>query len=349
MLSAHGVEFLLLDAATFRLEEVNPAAMANLGLKRNDVGRMRFEDLLPEYDRAALDDLTAPLLRGDVDEVSLTTFALRRDGSTYDVSYTMRAALGGGRLAVLGRDITERRRVESNLRRRTEELSRLNVDLDNFALMASHDLTAPLQRIAARAEGIAKGEVTPADAAEIAGQATRLQRQIDTLLALARGEASMDMDMESVALDRLLGEILAERSADLDAAGATVELGDLPTVRAAPGPVRLVLDNLIDNALRFRAADRPLTITIAADPAAPSSLVIADNGRGIDETRADDLFQPRARGAEAAGTSNGPDGGLGMGLAIYRQIMRAHGGDVEAHGQIGHGAAFTLRFPAVPR
>jgi PAS domain S-box-containing protein len=342
VLSSHAAETLVLDARSFRVLEANRAALDNLGLSRPDMLRTDFTDVLPEYDAASLAEVVAPLLNGKRDEVPLVTFVLRRDGSTYDAAFVLRAIAGGRRIAVIGQDFTERRRIEETLRRRTEELARSNRDLEQFAFMASHDLVAPLRRIAARAEALEQGQGEPADAAAIAEMGRRMERQVTELLAYARSGLRSE-SFEPVALSDVARLALDSRAEEVDAAGGTVTIGDLPRVQGSPAMLQLVFENLIDNALRYRAPRRKLVLAIEADPESRHVVTVADNGRGFDEALAARLFEPAARGSDAAADS--PGEGVGLGLAICRRIMQAHGGVITAEGRPDKGATFRLQFP----
>jgi signal transduction histidine kinase len=129
----------------------------------------------------------------------------------------------------------------------------------------------------------------------------------------------------------------------VDAAGGTVTIGNLPRVQGSPAMLQLVFENLIDNALRYRAPPRKLVLAIEADPESRHVVTVADNGRGFDEALAARLFEPAARGSDAAADS--PGEGVGMGLAICRRIMQAHGGVITAEGRPDKGATFRLQFP----
>jgi two-component system CheB/CheR fusion protein len=342
VMASHPAETLVLDASSFRIVEANRAALDNLGLSRPESLRTSFPDLLPEYDHDSLAEAVAPLLTGKREEVPLVTFVLRRDGSTYDAAFVLRAVAGGRRIAAIGEDFTERRRIEEKLRRRTEELARSNRGLEQFAFMASHDLVAPLRRIMARAEALESGEGGAGEAAAIAEMSRRLERQVTELLTYARSGLRAE-SLETVALSDVARHAAEGRAEEVAAVGGSVSIGALPQVQGSPAMLQLVFENLIDNALRYRAPSRKLALTIEPDPGNRHGVIVADNGQGFDEALAARLFEPSMRAAEAEVGS--PGEGAGMGLAICRRIMEAHGGSIAAEGRPGKGATFRLRFP----
>ena len=340
ILRSSPVEVAVLDPDSLRILRANPAAMNNLGLSARDMTRLSYPDLLPEYDAAAFAALIAPLLAGARAEVRVETFALRRDGGTYDLSLTLRPMAGGARIAAVGRDMTERHGVEEALRRRTEALARSNRDLEQFAFLAGHDLIAPLGRIAARARAGLAGDA-PAALEAVAARAERLQAQVRDLLAFARSAppetAFAPVDLTAVA------QAAAAHSADEAARlGGRIEVGALPVVEGSAHTLELVFRNLIENALRYRAEDRAPVVRVFAGEGDAPAVAVADNGRGFDPARARDLFAPGLR------LDDGGEG-FGMGLAICRRVMEAHGGDIRAESAPGEGATFLLSFGGVKR
>ncbi len=340
ILRSSPVEVVILDARTLAVLRANSAAQRNLGYSERDLSRMDYVALLPEYDRPSFEEAIAPIKDASAAEVVIETFALRRDGSTYDVSLTLKPLAGGARLAVVARDASERRRVDEALRRRTEALARSNRDLEQFAFLASHDLISPLRRIAGRAEALrrqfGKRAKAAAEAQAIEDLANRLQAQVRELLAFARSAPS-DAPFAPVDLSAVACAACEAKAEAIEAEGASVEIGPLPTVEGSASMLQIVFENLIENALRHRAQDRPPCIRIEAPGAVFGEVAVRDNGRGFDPARSDEIFEPAVRlSPEAEGS--------GMGLAICRRVMEAHGGDIRADSAPGEGSVFRLVF-----
>jgi light-regulated signal transduction histidine kinase (bacteriophytochrome) len=139
----------------------------------------------------------------------------------------------------------------------------------------------------------------------------------------------------------LVADVLDSLSAALLNAGASVAVGELPTIRGNPGHLSRVLQNLIANSVKFRS-DKPARVTINAERADGFWLFnVDDNGVGIPAELGDDVFAmfKRAHGDEIDG--------CGIGLAVCRKIVEAHGGAIDAAPAPGGGTAVRFSLPAV--
>jgi len=204
---------------------------------------------------------------------------------------------------------------------RTRELKRSNEQLAAFAGQVSHDLRNPLTAVTMSLAMIGE-EVDLPDVAFLVeralGGAHRMQSLIDDLLAYARVGAQL----QRVPVD--LGAALAEVREDLAAAleGATVEVGDLPTVTGDPVQLRAVLQNLVANAAKFTRAGEPAHLDIDGTRIGDVwRIEICDRGPGIPEDQRERVFQPLAR-------INEDVEGSGIGLSTCRRIVEAHGGRI---------------------
>jgi two-component system sensor histidine kinase BaeS len=207
-------------------------------------------------------------------------------------------------------------------------------------LSVSHDLRTPLTSIRGYAEGIEDGTVEPRDAAAVvAREADRLERLVGDLLALARlRQGVLEIRREPVDLAALARE--AEERLRPQAAEAGVEVrveaGEAPAI-ADHGRTLQVVSNLLENAIRVSPSGG--TVTLAA---APGEVRVGDEGPGIPEEelpRAFERFHLRA----VAG--RGSPAGVGLGLAIVRELTEAMGGSVEVRNMPSQGACFTIRLP----
>jgi signal transduction histidine kinase len=171
---------------------------------------------------------------------------------------------------------------------------------------------------------------------------------IDDLFELSRLEAGdIEWSVERVALDELIGETVAAMRVQAEAKRVAVVADvahDLAPARANPEKVQRVLFNLIQNAIRHTPADG--SVTVRAEPIAQSvQIEVADTGTGIAPDEYARVFEPFFRGgSEAARTRNG----AGLGLAISRAIVEAHGGRIWLEGAAGGSAGTRVRF-SLPR
>jgi PAS domain S-box-containing protein len=266
-----------------------------------------------------------------------------------------------GRIAgvlAVGRDITERKHMEEELytyrehleelvRERTTELELANKELDAFAFSVSHDLRAPLRHIDGFLELLQKKAAAALDEQSrhymntISGAANKMGLLIDDLLSFSR-MGRHALSFQSVALGPLVREVIAELEPDVAGRAIDWRIGDLPAVRGDAALLRLVLANLIANAVKFTRPREKACIEIGSQPGPASEAVIfvRDNGVGFDMAYADKLFgvfQRLHRAEEFEGT--------GIGLATVRRIIARHGGRTWAEGKPDQGAAFFFSLP----
>lgn len=271
-----------------------------------------------------------------------------QDGSMIWVENAMRCIMWEGACAVQSTlvDITERKRAEEALARKTLELQRSNDDLEQFAYVASHDLQEPLRMVSSyldllrdRCAGQLGADAEQFIAFAVDG-AGRMQQLIRDLLAYARlGQQALVL--KSISSDTLLDAALDTLHFALKDSGAKVTRARLPTVRVDPAQIELLWRNLISNAIKFRGKKRP-QVDIHADFRGDAWLFsVRDNGIGIepkDVERIFTLFQRLHPRDVYTGT--------GIGLALCKRIVERHGGRIWVASQPGEGATFTFTLPA---
>jgi len=214
----------------------------------------------------------------------------------------------------------------------------------------SHDLRSPLAAIAGSASTLLSAEVAPARGREllagIAEESARMGRLVTNLLDIVRLESgTVRLTLVPMAVEDLVGAAcgaLGERLAGRPVA-ITIPV-DLPPVAVDEVLMQSVLINLLDNAIKYTPTGSVLTIT-ALTGTGTITLAIADQGPGIAPDELPAIFDKFYRGAHSQGQS-----GAGLGLAICRSVMQAHGGTIQAANRPGGGAAFMLTLPqAQPR
>ena len=228
-----------------------------------------------------------------------------------------------------------RKRAEDQLARQASELARSNADLLLFAELTAHELQQPLQAVvlllARSLEDVAGREAALETALS---SARRLQDSIDGLLRYASVGEPLT---RPVSTDEVLDQAVADLSLELDEAGAELVREPLPPVEADAAQLRAVFHNLLANAIRYRS-DQLLRIEVGT---ADGALYVRDNGRGIDPHDHERVFELFRRGASA-----GEVDGVGIGLALSRRIVEAHGGELWLESSPGHGTTFFFTLPA---
>ena len=244
------------------------------------------------------------------------------------------------------RDTTDRWRAENEIRLAAEELKRSNQDLEQFAYVASHDLQEPLRMVRSFL-GLLRGRYEGklgADADQYIGFAVegaeRMSVMIKDLLEYSRAGRG-DIKPEAVDFNRILEQAKANLQAAIDESGAVIAGDPLPTVPADAARMTQVFQNLIGNAIKFRAEGRPPKVTITAcNGEGVWIFSVKDNGIGIDPAQTDRIFQVFQR---LHTRDKYP--GSGIGLAICKKIIERHGGRIWMESQPGQGTTFLFTIP----
>jgi PAS domain S-box-containing protein len=318
---------------------------------QNDYASLAHRKGMPAGHAEVIRELVVPVMRGEKIVAIMGIGNKPGDYSEKDVEIV-------SLMADLAWEIAERKRTEEELDRhrehleelvqeRTVELEASNKDLRDFAYSVSHDLRAPLRHIDGFMELLKKNTATGLDKQgrhymdAISGASKKMGRLIDELLAFT-WMGSHALSLQKVALKELVRDIL--RAFEPDTAARTIDwrIGDLPVVDGDASMLRMVLDNLIANAVKFTRSRQEARIEIGSLPGQEAEAVIyvRDNGVGFDMAYADKLFgvfQRLHREEEFEGT--------GIGLANSRRIIARHGGRIWAEGEPDQGATFYFALP----
>jgi signal transduction histidine kinase len=233
-----------------------------------------------------------------------------------------------------------------------------NRDLDSFAAAVAHDLRQPLRQLSSYIDVLFDhlgpqhvDEESSHYAERIRASVQRADRLIVALLEYARAGgkpmADDEVDLSTIARDAV--EALRVR---LDEVGATVQVGGLPLVQVDPALFQQVLQNLIDNAAKYREPSRPVEIAISAEPSAdpavdhPGSpwwkVSVTDNGIGIPADQVAKIFDVFTRAQQGSKLS-----GTGIGLATAKRVVERHGGTIGVSSVAGEGSTFWFTVPGV--
>ncbi len=309
--------------------------------------------LIPPDRQSEEPEILARIRRGErVDHFE--TIRRRKDGRKINVSVTISPIRGAdGRIvgaSKVARDITEQKRMEKELRRYAEELAAQHRQKDRFMAMLAHELRNPLTPMRTALEILRHrgGDATQVERVRevLDRQVRNLTRLVEDLLDISRlTQGKVHPRLERVDLARLIRFNCRGHEAHAEASGLALHcmVPELPLwVMADPTRLDQVLDNLLENAIKFTASGG--RITVAAGTEGDSVLMtVRDTGIGIDPQLLPRLFDAFTQDEQSLARSRG---GLGLGLSIVRGLIELHGGSVSAHSDgRDQGAEFRVRLP----
>jgi PAS domain S-box-containing protein len=275
----------------------------------------------------------------------------RKDGSfLWTLSQASPVVDGQGNFAgalAMVNDITDRKRAEVALTRHAEELARSNAELEQFAYVASHDLQEPLRMVTLYTQLLAKRYECQLDAQarEFISYAVKgagqMQRLIHDLLDYSRVNSRV-RQFELINSAEALRSACAHLQTPIDESRAILTYEGMPTVRADPGQLTQLFQNLVSNALKFSGPNPPRIHVTARLDGNQWLFSVQDNGIGLDPQFAERIFvifQRLHSKEQYAGT--------GMGLAICKKIVEQHGGRIWVESRPGEWATFYFTLPSL--
>jgi signal transduction histidine kinase len=241
----------------------------------------------------------------------------------------------------------EIRKLNEELGKRAAELEASNKELESFAYSVSHDLRAPLRHIVGYSELLQRQASSLLDEKSqrfirtILDAAKRMGNLIDDLLAFSRiGRA--ETKKTGVDLKQLVEEVVAEIGQDTKSRDIAWKIGALPACYGDRSMLRLVVVNLVSNAVKFTRMRRPAEIEIGCVDRNDKEVevFVRDNGAGFDMQYVNKLFGVFQR-------LHLPEQfeGTGIGLATVQRIINRHGGQVRGEGAVDQGATFYFSLP----
>lgn len=248
---------------------------------------------------------------------------------------------------VLKAEVEQRRALNVEFAKRSDELQATNKELEAFAYSISHDLRAPVRHIAGFTELLQKHSDAVLDDKSrhhirmILEAANRMGNLVDDLLAFSRiGRA--EPQKTTIHLKQLVKDAIGEIAPDTQGRKIIWRIGTLPICYGDPSLLRLVFSNLVSNALKFTRTRPQAEIEINSLNHTPDEVVVfvKDNGVGFDMKYKDKLFGvfQRLHSQEAFD-------GTGIGLATVQRIVQGHGGRVWAEASVNNGATFYVVLP----
>jgi PAS domain S-box-containing protein len=350
----------LLEAAPDAMVVVNKAGVIVLlnvqaenqfGYHRDELVGQKMTNIVPE---GFAERLIADALRSSEDAlaqqigtgIELTGRRKNRSEFPIEIMLSPLDSAEGILVTAAIRDISKRKLAEADLLHKVEELNRSNVELGQFAYIASHDLQEPLRMVASYTQLLSrryKGKLD-SDADEFIAfavdGASRMQRLIQDLLAFSR-VGTKGRDFLDISSEDALKQALVNLRGAIQDSGAQVTHDPLPSVLADETQLIQLFQNLVGNAIKYQVPSVSgvprVHITASRVGGKQWTFAVQDNGMGIDSQYFDrifGMFQRLHKREEFAGT--------GIGLAICKKIVERHGGTISVESQPGQGSTFRF-------
>lgn len=259
------------------------------------------------------------------------------------------AVEGHDELAGLAEDFN---RMSRSLKLAAHREKEMEASRRELVAAVSHDLRTPLASARALMEAVADGVAGDRKAearylASARGELEKLGRLVDDLFELARIDSGADsLELESVSLSDIVSDTLASFGAQASARGIRL-VGEVPkdadpVLADIPGLQR-VLYNLVGNALRYTPEGGEVVIRAGAVPSGLTEVEVSDTGNGIPPEDLHRVFERSFRGDRSRAPNTAcDDAGAGLGLAIAKGLVEAHGGGIHARSRVGAGSVFTF-------
>ncbi len=339
------------------IETWNPGAERIYGYQADEAIGKPISLLLPADRPSELPAILGRLQRGE----RVPTFEtphLRKDGTRFDASISVSPIKdASGQMvgaASLIRDVSERKRLERELKRRLDELREVDRRKDEFLAMLAHELRNPLAPLRSALEIL---EMGVADSNMVDWAREMMNRQVDYLVRLVDGlldvsrlmQGRIELQREPVELATVVARSIELAQPLIDSRGHkfNVRVPSEPIwLEADPMRLTQVIANVLNNAAKYTRS--PGEISLVARRNGDQAVVrITDNGMGIAPDMLPRIFDLFVQGNPSAART---DGGLGIGLTLVRRIVELHGGVVTAASRgEGHGSEFEIRLPVMQR
>ena len=283
-----------------------------------------------------------PMLNKDI-EIE----ALNRKGIEFSVLLTISPVGEKDKLLFIGfiRDITEKKKSELLIQQKSEELSRSNQELEQFAYVASHDLQEPLRTIFNFVGLLDKKYSGKTDKETeqyfkfIVNATAKMQNLIKDLLDYSR--VGRNIIFTTIDCNKIFKEVITDLDASIKESNAIVSSSILPSLKGDEMGLKRLFQNLLSNAIKFRKKNSVPQIVITAEEKNTEYLFsFKDNGIGIEERFIPKLFiifQRLHTDTEYPGT--------GIGLATCKKIVTLHGGKIWIESKFGEGSTFYFTIP----
>ncbi|MEO7478613.1 MAG: PAS domain S-box protein [Lysobacteraceae bacterium] len=334
---------------------INPAFETILGFNQTDLLSRPFLDFVHPEDQAATLEVMQSLETGAM-LINFENRYLCKDGSYRWLQWSSAPVVEEARIYAVAHDITERKRVDADMRQlnanldqrvieRTAQLEAANKELEAFSYSVSHDLRAPLRGVDSFSRMVVEdyGQMLDDEGRRmlnvVRSESQRMGQLIDDLLAFSR-VGRLEMRRQSIDMNELVQGVIDKLDVSPERR-QQIKVMPLPNILGDRNLIQQVLVNLLSNALKFSSHQPAPIIEIGASlEGGLATYYVKDNGAGFDSRYVHKLF-----GVFQRLHTEDEFEGTGVGLALVQRIVQRHGGSVRAEGEINKGATFYFSLP----
>jgi PAS domain S-box-containing protein len=338
------LDLMCICGADGYFRRVNPAFQRILGYSEEELLAVPLIDFMHPDDRPRTVSNLRKLGRGETTAGSENRYRCK-DGSYRWFAWNSTPA-PDGTIYAIGRDITEAKRVNDELRAARELAEAANRELEAFSYTVAHDLRAPLRGVDGFSAAVLEDYGDKLDEngrhmlERVRAGTQRMSQLIDDLLALARLSRA-SLELHPVDLTRLAREVVERLRQAYPQRQVDVRIAEGLEVRGDSRLLLNAIENLIGNAWKYTSKTDAATIEFGVqEHSHERAFYVRDNGAGFDMAHQKKLFNPFQRLHSASEFE-----GTGVGLASVQRVIRRHGGRIWPEAEVGKGATFYFTLP----
>ena len=351
-------EIYIFDTVTLHFVHVNYGAKENIGYTMEELRGMTPLDIKPEHTHASFTKMVAPLLDEINENIEFTTVHRRKDGSEYPVHVHLEVSVLGEQkvFAAIILDITERQKMEKELRDSREKALSANQSKSEFLANMSHEIRTPMTAILGFTDLLLDNVVEPENVEAVRtvkDNGNYLINLINDILDLSKIEAGkIEMEQIDCSAHAIVADVTSLMRVRAIAKGLPLEVrfdGPIPEkIQSDPTRLRQILINLVGNAIKFTETGSVQITTRLLNKTGQQPKLqfdIIDTGIGIADADIAKLFMAFT---QADSSTTRQFGGTGLGLTISKRLVEALGGEISVSSTIGKGSTFSITVSTGP-
>ena len=349
-LITHAPDGIIVIDEHSRIKLWNPRSEVLFGWAAEEVnGVLMGETIIPEkYREMHYAGMKRLLTTGEAHVLNKTIeiTAMHKSGNEFHIALTISKTTVNNEILFIAfiRDISAQKQMQLELLQQREKLEQSNIELTQYATLASHDLKEPIRKILTFSDLLIRPQIDkPAFTQEqLVDKIHRTAKKMQAIVTSIGHFSSISIkDIESVPITQILQELMIDMQDEIALKGATIQFSNLPVAAVNKTHIYQLVGNLINNSLKYSSPLRTPEIIITATRRNDYfEIIVSDNGLGFSNAFAGKIFEPfqRLHGKAYEGT--------GIGLSICKKIVELYGGEIYANGAEGQGAQIIFSLPA---